>query len=87
LDRGASGVPLTIKGSGFFKDTTRVIISGNGVTVKNLEFKNGKEFIANVNIDKDAEVGDRELRVHTAGGVSDGVKFKILPKQSVAATR
>lgn len=76
--QNTANLTVTIKGSGFIQEITEVTISGIGVKVEQVLVKSSTEVQAIFKIDKDAAVGDRDVRVFTkSAGLSNAVNFKV----------
>jgi len=73
-----SSVRITLTGTGFIPEVTRVIpLSGTGVTVTSVEVKGGTQLEATLVIDAGASVGAHQLAVNNGGGVSNKVVFTV----------
>jgi hypothetical protein len=68
-------VEITLSGTGIAPET--VLITGGGVTAKPLDAKDANNARISVTIAPDAALGERELRVMNAGGVSNRYRFQI----------
>jgi 6-phosphogluconolactonase (cycloisomerase 2 family) len=71
---------VSITGTDFVTGATTVVVSGGGVTVRNVTVGSATQLTADVTIDTTAAIGDRELTVSTAGGASGSVAFSIEPQ-------
>lgn len=76
--QNTANLKVTIQGSGFIHEITEVTISGIGVKAEQVLVKSFTEVQTIFKVDKDAVVGDYEVRVFTkSAGLSNAAKFKV----------
>ncbi|SPE27267.1 Peptidase domain protein [Candidatus Sulfopaludibacter sp. SbA3] len=68
-------VEIRLSGTGIAPD--KVLITGGGVTAKPIDSKDANNARIAVTIEPDAALGERELRVMNAGGVSNRYRFQV----------
>jgi hypothetical protein len=75
-NRGTSGLPVTLTGSGL-TGTTSVNVSGAGISVSGVTVVNDTTVTATLNIGAHATAGARNVTVTAPGGTSNAVTFTV----------